>query len=98
MVYHVDKLTIPLLVHLADNDEDVLWEEGQLLVNTLEVKKPDLAEVTVYHDPPGGHEFSLMVDEETMEIRYSRALRDAWNRIWTFLEYHLEPYREVPLQ
>jgi dipeptidyl aminopeptidase/acylaminoacyl peptidase len=93
MVYHVDKLTVPLLVHVADNDEDVLWEEGELLVNTLKVKKPDLAEVQVYHNPPGGHGFSLMVDEKTMEIKYSKALRDAWNRIWTFLEYHLEPYR-----
>jgi dienelactone hydrolase len=94
LVYHVDKLTIPLLVHVADNDEDVLWEEGELLVNTLKVKQPDLAEVRVYHDPPGGHGFSLMVDEETMEIKQSKALRDSWNRIWAFLEYHLEPYRD----
>jgi hypothetical protein len=26
LVYHVDKLTVPLLVHVADNDEDVIWE------------------------------------------------------------------------
>ena len=98
-LYHVDKLRTPLLVHVADNDRDVNFEEAQQLIHALEYAKPDLAETRIYHDPPideygNGHTFNRRVDRARGYARVdSKAQRDSWNRIWTFLEWHLEPYR-----
>ena len=98
-LYHVDKLQTPLLVHVADNDQDVNFEEAQQLIHALEYTKPDLAETRIYRDPPvdqygGGHRFNRRVDRDNGYARVdSKAQRDSWNRIWTFLEWHLEPYR-----
>ena len=98
-VYHVDKLATPLLVHMADNDRDVNFEEGQQLIHALAYHKRVLAETRVYHDPPvdqfgGGHRFNRRVDRERGYRRVdSSEQRDSWNRIWTFFEWHLQPYR-----
>src|SRR5437773_4597691 len=53
-LYNVDKLQIPLLVHVATNDEDVNIEEDMQLVDALRARKPQLAETKVYENPPGG--------------------------------------------
>jgi len=92
-VYHVDKIQTPLLVHLADNDRDVDFVEAEMLANALRVKKPDLAEVKIYHDPPGGHEFNRQVDRQTFQRTFTKAQQDSWNRIWTFFEWNLDPWR-----
>ncbi len=56
-LYHVDKLTVPLLVHVATNDQDVDFVEDQQIVDALRSRKPDLAETKVYVDPaPWGAE------------------------------------------
>ena len=62
-LYHVDKLRIPLLVHVATNDTDVNYVEDQQIVDALRSRKPDLAETRVYVNPtPGpvsvGHTFN----------------------------------------
>ena len=101
-LYHVDRLRTPLLVHVADNDRDVNFVEAQQLVHALEYHKPNLAETRIYHDPPvdefgGGHRFNRRVDRENEYRRVdSPHQRDSWNRIWTFLEWHLRPYRTTP--
>ncbi len=82
-VYHVDKLKVPLLVHIATNDMDVNYVECEMLVHALAYKKPDLAETKIYKDPPYGHTFSLRGN--------SKELRDSWHRQWRFLEWNLEP-------
>jgi dipeptidyl aminopeptidase/acylaminoacyl peptidase len=92
-VYHVDKIQTPLLVHLADNDRDVDFVEAEMLANALRVKKPDLAEVKIYHDPPGGHDFNRQVDRQTFQRNFTKAQQDSWNRIWTFFEWNLDPWR-----
>lgn len=97
-LYHVAELQTPLLVHVADNDRDVNFEEAQQLIHALEYAKPELAETRIYHAPPddrfgGGHRFNRRVDPENGYVRVdSKAQRDSWNRIWTFLEWHLEPH------
>ena len=102
-LYHVDRLRTPLLVHVADNDRDVNFVESQQLIHALEYLKPNLAETRIYHDPPvdefgGGHRFNRRVDRENGYRRVdSPHQRDSWNRIWTFLEWHLRPYRTAPL-
>jgi len=91
-VYQVDRLEVPILVHLATNDTDVNFVEAEMLVHALQVKKPNLAETRIYVDPPGGHGFSRQVDAQTLEAIWTPEMRDTWNRTWAFLEWHLRPY------
>ncbi len=91
-VYQVDHIDVPVLVHLADNDQDVNFEEAEMLVHALQVKKPNLAETRIYNDPQGGHSFDRQVDMETLTPQWTPHMRDSWNRIWAFLEWNLQPY------
>jgi dipeptidyl aminopeptidase/acylaminoacyl peptidase len=88
-LFHVDKLTVPLLVHLADNDADVSIEEGMQLVDALRARKPALADTKVYENPPGGHTFDRRVRPGTWEPENTPAQMDSWGRIWTFFMEHL---------
>jgi dipeptidyl aminopeptidase/acylaminoacyl peptidase len=98
-LYHVDKLRIPLLVHVATNDTDVNFVEDQQMVDALRSRKPELAETRVYVDPvPGpasvGHTFNRRVNMKTLERDDSPDQRDSWNRTWTFFEWNLRPYED----
>jgi len=93
-LYHVDKLQVPVLVHVATNDLDVNYVEDQQIVDALRSRKPDLAETKTYIDPPtwgqsGGHSFSRRVDPKTLERVDSPEQVDSWNRTWTFFEWNL---------
>ena len=97
-LYHVDKLRVPLLVHVATNDTDVDYVEDQQIVDALRSRKPDLAETKVYVDPApgpasGGHTFSRRVNAKTLERDDSPAQIDSWNRTWVFFEWVLRPYQ-----
>ena len=94
-IYQIDKLQIPLLVHITKNDRDVWVEEAMQLVDALRARKSDLAETKVYENPPGGHLFDRQYDRNdtaTYTPVLTRELRDSWNRVWTFFDWHLEPY------
>ncbi len=96
-LYSVDKLKVPVLVHVATNDTDVNFVEDQQIVDALRSRKPDLAETKIYVDPPpgassGGHTFSRRVDMKTLQRNDSPEQRDSWNRTWTFFDWHLRPY------
>ena len=98
-LYHVEELKIPLLVHVATNDQDVNYVEDQQLVWKLMALKSDLAETKVYVDPAPwgasvGHAFSRRVDPVTLERVDSPAQIDSWNRTWSFLEWNLRPYED----
>lgn len=98
-LYHVEKLQVPILVHVATNDEDVNYVEDQQLVWKLRALKPDLAETKVYEDPAPwgasvGHAFSRRVDPETLERVDSPAQIDSWNRTWAFFDWILRPYED----
>jgi dipeptidyl aminopeptidase/acylaminoacyl peptidase len=98
-LYHVDKLHIPLLVHVATNDADVDFVEDQQIIDALRSRKPDLAETKIYVDPtPGpasvGHTFNRRTNLKTLERDDSPEQRDSWNRVWTFFEWHLRPYED----
>jgi dipeptidyl aminopeptidase/acylaminoacyl peptidase len=95
-LYHVDKLRVPLLVHVATNDLDVNFVEDQQIVDALRSRKADLAETKVYVDPPtwgpsGGHAFNRRVDPKTLLRVDSPEQIDSWNRVWTFFEWNLRP-------
>ena len=93
-LYSVDNLRVPILVHVATNDEDVNFVEDEQMVNALRAKKPDLAETKIYVDPPSGHSFSRRVDERTLERLDTPEQRDSWNRTWAFFEWILRPYED----
>ena len=98
-LYQVEKLQIPLLVHVATNDTDVDFVENQQLVWKLRALKPELTETKVYVDPDPwggsvGHAFSRRVDPVTLERVDSPAQIDSWNRTWAFFEWILRPYED----
>jgi dipeptidyl aminopeptidase/acylaminoacyl peptidase len=95
--YQVEKLQVPLLVHVATNDADVNFEEAEPLIYKLNVLKPHLSETKIYVNPtPGpasqGHTFSRRVNRETLERDDSPEQIDSWNRTWAFLSEHLRPW------
>jgi dipeptidyl aminopeptidase/acylaminoacyl peptidase len=95
-VFQAENLKVPLLVHVATNDEDVDFVEDQQMVYTLRALKPDLAETKIYVNPAPwgrsvGHAFSRRVDPVTLERVDSPAQVDSWNRTWTFFEWNLSP-------
>jgi len=90
-LFHVDDLRIPLLVHIADNDEDVNIDEAMPLVDALRARKPELSDVKVYRSPPGGHLFDRRVNPTTRQPENTPDMRDAWSRIWNFFDAQLEP-------
>jgi len=91
-VYHVDKIKVPVLVHVATNDTDVNFVEDQFMIYALKYHIPHLADTKIYVDPPGEHHFDRLVNKEKTAPQNTEAQRDSWNRIWTFLEGHLKPY------
>jgi dipeptidyl aminopeptidase/acylaminoacyl peptidase len=98
-LYQVEKLQVPILVHVATNDEDVNYVEDQQLVWKLRALKPELAETKVYVDPAPwgssvGHAFSRRVDPNTLERVDSPAQIDSWNRTWAFFDWILRPYED----
>ena len=93
-LYSVDKLQIPLFVAVTKNDDDVNIEEDMQLVDALRSRKPALAETMVYDNPPGGHTFDRRVDPKTWQPENTREQRDSWNRVWTFLDWNLDPFHD----
>jgi len=95
-LYSVDKLQVPLLVHVATNDTDVNFVEDQQMIDALRSRKAGLAETKIYVDPPpgaagGGHTFSRRVDPKTLERQDTPEQIDSWNRTWAFFEWNLRP-------
>jgi dipeptidyl aminopeptidase/acylaminoacyl peptidase len=98
-LYQVENLKVPILVHVATNDEDVNYVEDQQLVWKLRALKPDLAETKVYVNPAPwgssvGHAFSRRVDSNTLERVDSPEQIDSWNRTWAFFDWILRPYED----
>jgi len=92
-VYHLDKIKVPVRVHVSTNDDDVFFVEDQMLIHALEYYLPRLAETKIYVDPPGRHRFDRLVNDEKTALQNTPAQRDSLNLIWAFLEEHLQPYR-----
>ena len=53
-IFHVDNLEVPILVHVATNDDDVRFVEDQQMIDALRARKPHLAETKIYVDPAPG--------------------------------------------
>jgi dipeptidyl aminopeptidase/acylaminoacyl peptidase len=84
-LFSIDKLSVPLYVAVATNDEDVSIAESMPLIEALRARKPRLAETTVYTDPPGGHLFDRRVAPLTWRPENTPEQIDSWKRVWRFL-------------
>lgn len=82
----VEKLSVPILVQFARNDDDVDISEAMLLVNALKAHKPTLSEIVIYDAPEHGHYLNRQVDTQTLKRRDNDVQIDSWNRIWGFLK------------
>jgi dipeptidyl aminopeptidase/acylaminoacyl peptidase len=91
-VYHVDKIKVPVLVHVATNDQDVNFVEDQMMIYALNYHIPQLAQTRIYVDPQGGHSFDRLLNADRTGPLNTPQQRDSWNRIWAFLEWNLKPY------
>jgi dipeptidyl aminopeptidase/acylaminoacyl peptidase len=89
-VFHVDRLEVPLLVHIAGNDDDVTIEEGMQLIDALRTKQPRLASTKVYDYPAGRHLFDRQVEPGTWRPMNTPEQRDSWSRVWKFFHSHLD--------
>jgi len=93
-IYHVDKLQVPLLVHVATNDTDVNFEEAEQIIDALRARKPNLSETKVYVNPtPGptsvGHTFNRRTNTTTLQRDDSPEQVESWNLVWAFWERHI---------
>ena len=89
-LFQIDRIRIPLLVHVADNDEDVEIDESMPLIDALRARKGAMATVKVYHSPLGGHTFDRRMIPGTFQPENNAAQRDSWQRVWTFLDNYLQ--------
>jgi dipeptidyl aminopeptidase/acylaminoacyl peptidase len=96
-LFQVDKLRVPLLVHVARNDQDVEIDEDMPLVEALRAQKPQLAVTKVYDHPMGGHTFDRRVNHETWEPENNPEQLDSWKRIWNFLARTLNVAAPAPI-
>ena len=86
-IAHARKLQTPVLVHAADNDEDVLIIENRNLRDSMVVAGKDREGLFTYrewHQPPGGHSFSRLQTAEG---------RESWRESVAFLGRYLVPGR-----
>jgi len=86
-VTHARELKVPLLVHAADNDDDVFIIENHNLRDSMAVAGKDSAGLYTYkewHNPPGGHQFSRVDTKQA---------RESWTETLAFLDARLYPER-----
>jgi dipeptidyl aminopeptidase/acylaminoacyl peptidase len=89
---HARELKVPLLVHAADNDDDVFIEENHHLRDSMAVAGKDRAGLYTYrewHDPPGGHAFSRVQTPQALE---------SWTESVAFLRRYLSPDAKPPIR
>jgi dipeptidyl aminopeptidase/acylaminoacyl peptidase len=81
---HARALERPVLVHAADNDEDVHIAENRVLRDSMRAAGKEargLYRYREWHDPPGGHAFGVL---DTREGRAS------WAETVAFLDRHVK--------
>jgi dipeptidyl aminopeptidase/acylaminoacyl peptidase len=86
---HARSLRTPVLVHAADNDEDVLIIENRILRDSMIAAGKDTSGLYTYREwqnPPGGHSFGVMDTPEG---------RESWRLTVEFLARHLGPERRT---
>jgi dipeptidyl aminopeptidase/acylaminoacyl peptidase len=81
---HARELRVPVLSHVADNDEDVHIEENHILRDSMVAAgkvREGLYTYREFHAPPGGHSFGVLLD--------TPAGRESWSATLRFLDEHV---------
>jgi dipeptidyl aminopeptidase/acylaminoacyl peptidase len=81
---HARRLRTPVLVHAADNDEDVHVAEPRLLRDSMRAAGMEARGLFTYrewHAPFGGHAFGVLDTPEG---------RESWAETMAFLDRHLD--------
>ncbi|MEJ7809648.1 MAG: alpha/beta fold hydrolase [Gemmatimonadaceae bacterium] len=84
-IAHARELRTPVLVHTADNDEDVFIVENHHLRDSMVAAGMDRKGLYIYrefHDPPGGHSFTRADTPQA---------RESWAETTAFLARYLGP-------
>lgn len=87
--FQIDRLTIPLLLHAAGNDDDVTPDESRPFIEQLRARKPNLVDIKVYERPFGGHVFDRQVETGSWQPLNTPDQVDSWSRLWQFFGRHL---------
>jgi dipeptidyl aminopeptidase/acylaminoacyl peptidase len=80
---HARVLRTPVLVHVADNDQDVFIVENRILRDSMVAAGKDTLGLYTYREwrrPPGGHSFGVLDTSEG---------RESWRETMAFLRRHL---------
>ena len=80
---HARALARPVLVHAADNDDNVHIAENRVLRDSMRAAGKEASGLYTYrewHDPPGGHAFGLLDTPEG---------RESWAETLAFLDRHV---------
>lgn len=80
---HARALRTPVLIHTADNDQDVFIVENRILRDSMIAAGKDTAGLYTYREwrnPPGGHSFGVLDTPEG---------RESWRETLGFLRRHL---------
>jgi dipeptidyl aminopeptidase/acylaminoacyl peptidase len=80
---HARTLRTPVLVHAADNDQDVFIVENRILRDSMVAAGKDTLGLYTYREwrsPPGGHSFGVLDTREG---------RESWRETLGFLRRHL---------
>jgi len=80
---HARALARPVLVHVADNDDNVHIAENRVLRDSMRAAGKEARGLFTYrewHDPPGGHSFGLLDTPEG---------RESWAETLAFLDRHV---------
>ena len=80
---HARALARPVLVHAADNDDNVHIVENRVLRDSMRAAGKEASGLYTYrewHDPPGGHSFGLLDTPEG---------RESWAETLAFLDRHV---------
>ena len=86
-IAHVRSLSVPVLVHAADNDDDVFIAENRNMRDSMVAAGMDKRGLYTYREwtaPPGGHAFSRI---------QSAQARESWRESLEFLKRHLRGRR-----
>jgi dipeptidyl aminopeptidase/acylaminoacyl peptidase len=84
-IAHARELRTPLLVHAADNDQDVFIVENRALRDSMVAAGMQARGLYTYrewHNPPGGHEFTRVDTPQA---------RESWRETVGFLDKYLKP-------
>ena len=89
-LFHVDDLRVPVVLSLADNDDDVSIDEAMPLADAFRAEASARGREGL-SQPPGGHLFDRRVSSITRLPENTPEQVDSWSRVWKLFDSTLQP-------